>query len=263
MIEKKPSNITKRIELLLKEWNIKQKDLCEQIQISSPAISSLKRTDGVPSADTALKIANYFKVDPTWLVFGEIDFPKSYDSRPSEIYNRISKLLRKELGLDDSYDAFQNETTLVNFHGPILDYVSIADIMNWHADRSFPKTEELMQIAKHFNKTFDYIFKGYHSSKTSAKDDSNDNTFVVPKDEYNDYCRFKNYKYFVYSYDALYEPDKEYVRNLTNRLFRLRRVAENRDFDYDYMRQHPHEPPRQKDPNISDEEYEKKSKKRP
>lgn len=262
MNDRKANQISNRIDTLLKEWNIKQIDLSTKIDISSSAISSLKKTKGIPAADTALKIAYFFKVDPTWLIFGELDFPKSYDSRPSEIYNRIDKLLRKELGLDDKYNAFENETTIVNFHGPILEYVSIADIMNWRADRSFPKTEELMQIAKHFNKSFDYIFKGYHSPKTSAKEDSNDNTFVVPKDEYDDYCRFKNYKHFVYSYDALYDPDKEYIKTLTNRLFRLRLVAENRDFDYDYMRQHPHEPPRQKDPNISDEEYAKKSKKR-
>ncbi len=65
------NGIADRIELLLKEKGIKQKDLCEQIQISSPAISSLKRTDGIPAADTALKIACYFGVDPIWLVFGE------------------------------------------------------------------------------------------------------------------------------------------------------------------------------------------------
>ena len=48
---------------------------------------------------------------------------------------------------------------------------------------------------------------------------------------------------------------------MVQRLFRLRQRIENNDWDFDYNRQHPTEEPRQKDPDISDEEYAEKSKK--
>ena len=68
-------------------------------------------------------------------------------------------------------------------------------------------------------------------------------------------------KEIIWSYDALYKPDKKYVAQLIARLFRLRRYAEDRDFDFDYNNKHPTEPPRQKDPEISDEEYAERRKK--
>lgn len=54
---------------------------------------------------------------------------------------------------------------------------------------------------------------------------------------------------------------KKYIVPMVQRLFRLRRRIENNDWDFDYNRQHPTEKPRQKTPDISDEEYAEKSKK--
>ena len=45
---------------------------------------------------------------------------------------------------------------------------------------------------------------------------------------------------------------------MVQRLFRLRRRIENHDWDFEYNRQHPTEEPRQKDPDISYEEYAEK-----
>ena len=70
-MKSKNNGIGDRIELLLKERGIKQIDLTKKINISSSAISFLKKSDGIPAADTALKIAYYFGVDPVWLVFGQ------------------------------------------------------------------------------------------------------------------------------------------------------------------------------------------------
>ena len=98
--------------------------------------------------------------------------------------------------------------------------------------------------------------------ETPEKSSSNDNdVYTIPKAEYEDYCRFKDYKNFMQSYNYLYEPEKKYIVPMVQRLFRLRQRIENNDWDFDYNRQHPTEEPRQKDPDISDEEYAEKSKK--
>ena len=259
MNQKKQNSISSRIDDLLNQWGVSQKDLCTKINISSAALSSLRKSNGVPAADTAIAISEFFRVDPIWLIKGQLNFSDSYDSRPSEVYDRIQKLLREEQNIEDDYDQFYNVTTISNFHGPLLDYVSVLEIVNWHYNRSFPKVDDLLKIAKHFNKTYNYIAFGYETPEKSSNNDND--VYTVPKTEYEDYCRFKDYKYIMYSYDCLYEPDKKYISTMIQRLFRLRRRIENHDWDFEYNRQHPTEEPRQKDPDISDEEYAEKSKK--
>lgn len=97
------TGIADRIETLLKERGVKQRELSQKIGVSSPAISSLKKTDGMPSADTALKIACYFGVDPMWLVFGDnvpegelfSGVKKDGIIIPVEEYKRLKALERK------------------------------------------------------------------------------------------------------------------------------------------------------------------------
>lgn len=60
-----------RIDILIKKNNITQKKLCDSIGISSPAISSLRKTKGVPNAITAWKIADFFNVSTDWLITGK------------------------------------------------------------------------------------------------------------------------------------------------------------------------------------------------
>lgn len=259
MNSKKQYSIISRIDDLLNQWGVSQKELCDKIKISSAALSSLRKSNGVPAADTAIAISEFFRVDPIWLINGQLNFSDSYDSRPSEVYDRIQKLLREEQNIEDDYDQFYNITTISNFHAPLSDFVSVLDIVNWHYDRAFPKADDLLKIAKHFNKSYNYIAFGYDTPEKSsgnAKD-----VCTVPKAEYDDYCRFKDYKYFMYSYDCLYEPDQKYISTMVQRLFRLRRRIENTDWDFDYNNKHPTEPPRQKDPEISDEEYAERRKK--
>lgn len=253
MLEKHRYSVSDRIDSLLEEWNIMQKELCESINISSAAISSLRKSKGMPAADTALKIAGFFNVSPDWLVFGEIKFPKAFESRPSQIYDRIYKLLLEETKLPNPDFSEAQETTFEALHAPILALITKHELINWRDNRNYPSSDSLKAIAKHFNKSYDYIANGIYSRE--VEDFTNANSLLISQDEYEEYCKYKQYKSLIWSYNAMYEPDKKYIANLIKRLFRLRRTIENRDYDYDYNREHPLEEPRQKDPNISDEEY--------
>ncbi len=64
----------KRLDILLKLNNLKLEYLCEQINISQSAISNLRKCDGIPTADTTWKIANYFHISLDWLISGKINY---------------------------------------------------------------------------------------------------------------------------------------------------------------------------------------------
>lgn len=251
MKEKKTNKIMERVDSLLKERNITQRELCNAIGISSPALSGLRKTNGMPSADTALKLSSYFSVSPEWLITGEIVLPESFDSRPAVIIDRIDNLLNKDK--NEQSDHFKTFSIIHETFGPILHIVSLIDILNWHYDRCFPEIEKLLLLAKFFNTSFEYVVYGYEQTEEIKK--NNDNAKIVPKDEYDYYKNYEKYKTLFWSFDAMYEPDKKYIAQLIRRLFRLRRFAEGRDYDNAYNLEHPLEEPRQKDPNISDEEY--------
>ena len=133
---------------------------------------------------------------------------------------------------------------------PVANIVSCFDLYNWQFNRIIPSYFQIEGLAKHFHKPLSYIAEGIDNSIPVYIE-----TYKVSKDEYDHYKNYEQYKTLFWSYDAMYEPDKKYISNLIRRLFRLRRTVERRDFDIEYNRTHPLEEPRQKDPNISDEEY--------
>ncbi len=63
-----------RVDFLLAHYKISQIKMCKEIGITSPAISGLRRTNGMPSAAIAYKIANFFHVSLSWLISGVVDY---------------------------------------------------------------------------------------------------------------------------------------------------------------------------------------------
>ncbi len=68
--------ISQRIFELLKEKHRTQKELSEYTGISPAAISSWKSKNTNPSADKIVKIAEFFKVSPIYLLTGSSTLPK-------------------------------------------------------------------------------------------------------------------------------------------------------------------------------------------
>lgn len=62
----------KRLERLLKNKGLQQKDLAEKCGISSNGISTWKITGTLPRADIAIKIAKYLNVTVEYLITGEL-----------------------------------------------------------------------------------------------------------------------------------------------------------------------------------------------
>lgn len=243
--------LVSRIDELLKLRGEKRQDLCDNTGISLQTISNWKKQNSLPAVDSAIQIANYFEVSVEWLINGEIKLPANFDSRPSSIYNRIYNLLECE------HHRPAYTMTLKDLHKPISNIVSHNLLMNWRDDRILPDAQKLIEIAKYFKQSYLFLVTGDTGSMYTMKEVNGE---PIDAREYDLFRQYKKHQEIIWSYDALYKPDKKYVAQLIIRLFRLRRYAEHRDFDYDYNGQHPTEQPRQKDPDISDEEYQEKRK---
>lgn len=61
------SNFAKRLNLLLKQFNLSQKDLSDKVNIDRSLINKYIHKNINPSKENIKKIADYFDVNPAWL----------------------------------------------------------------------------------------------------------------------------------------------------------------------------------------------------
>lgn len=241
-----------RIDAILALMDKKRQDLCDATHITQQSISNWKKLNGLPSADTAIEIAKYLKVDTGWLINGTISLEISDNSKPEAIYNRIYAILRKETELPYPGYHAHNDSDYKKIHSPLNDIVDHITLTNWRENRSIPDPNTLAKISERLRKSLNYISTGNDEPvyKLSTKTGQE-----IDKKDYDDFCAFKKVQKLFWKYEGLFVPDKEIARELINRLFRLRHFAEGTDFDTKYARMHPGEGNRQRNPNISDEEY--------
>lgn len=69
-------DFVERIDLLLKEKNLKRSALCEAVEIDSTSISVWKKRGTIPSGDVCVKIAKYLNVDVEYLITGQKKEPE-------------------------------------------------------------------------------------------------------------------------------------------------------------------------------------------
>lgn len=60
-----------RVESLLKEKRLTQKELAEDLGLRRPTLSDWKKNGSVPAGDICLKIADYLGVSMEWLLTGK------------------------------------------------------------------------------------------------------------------------------------------------------------------------------------------------
>ena len=241
-----------RIDTILTLMGKKRQDLCDQTHITQQSISNWKKLNGLPSADTAIEIAKYLKVDTGWLINGTISLEISDNSKPEAIYNRIYKKLRSETELPYPDYHAHDDSDYKKIHSPLNDIVDHITLTNWRENRSIPDSYSLAKISERLHKSLNYISTGsdepvYKLSTESGK--------KIEETDYEDFCAFKKVQTLFWNYERLYTPDKKLVKDLIVRLFRLRHLAEGTDYDIKYARMHPGEGNRQRNPNVSDEEY--------
>ena len=60
-----------RVEVILKQKKLTQKELAEDLSLRRPTLSEWKRNGAVPAADVCIRIADYLNVSVEWLVTGK------------------------------------------------------------------------------------------------------------------------------------------------------------------------------------------------
>lgn len=256
MKEKQIDCFLRNVETLVSERALSKQSFCDMLKISRSSFVNWKSKASIPNGDIVSKIAEFFAVDPNWLIYGYIkNLPSNYDSTPAAVFERIYNLLLEETKIPNPDYHEVSEEDQVKIWKPVSNIISWFELHNWQFNRILPTYRQLRDLANHFNKPISYIADGINESIPDYIE-----TYKVPKMEYDNYKKYEAHKTLIWSYDALYAPDKKYIAQLIKRLFRFRLITEGRDFDFDYNSKHPLETPRQKDPNISDEEYEEKKK---
>ena len=84
-----------RIDKILKEKKRSQKDLSEHLQISSAQVfANWKQRDFIPSADIAVKIAQYLGTTVEYLITGEEKnvYKEKYDNLMKDVDSLIQKV---------------------------------------------------------------------------------------------------------------------------------------------------------------------------
>lgn len=74
-------DFVERIDLLLKEKNLKRSALCEAVEIDSTSISVWKKRGTIPSGDVCVKIAKYLNVDVEYLITGQKKEPEKVQTK--------------------------------------------------------------------------------------------------------------------------------------------------------------------------------------
>lgn len=87
-------NFISRLEALLNDRKISNKQMCLDIGITTSAVTTWKKRNTIPSADVVLKIAKYLDVSLEYLITGE----EKGDGKMERIKD-IAKELAQEVGL--------------------------------------------------------------------------------------------------------------------------------------------------------------------
>lgn len=89
-METKELNFGERVELLLKEKDVKPSDFYKGIGIVPQAFYDWKKKRQVPNAKSALKVAKYFGVSVEYLLTGETTNP--LQAKVEELQERLRKI---------------------------------------------------------------------------------------------------------------------------------------------------------------------------
>ena len=154
------NTLVERIDGCLKERNLKRLALCDAVGITPTAITHWKTQKSIPSADTAVKIAQYLDVSIDWLIFGTCaasDEPFS----PQQIASRIKNILVSLTG-SPSYDKQERWFT------PLNDILPLHSLNNWEAGRNYPDLAILEKIASSLSVQLQFLLTGTTDSEYDA-----------------------------------------------------------------------------------------------
>ncbi len=160
---------SKKIDTLIKELGLTQKDLAKQIDISPSTIATWKSKNILPPIKTISRIADFFQVSLEWLVTEEPSFDIAYIKNlelRKNIRNRIYETIGKKTNNPDT----DNEDSHNNFFSN-KPYLSYRIIYNWAMGRINLNEYILQDIAFTLCVTTEYLFGGATENTKNINDD--------------------------------------------------------------------------------------------
>ena len=86
-----------RVETLLKEKRITQKEMADTLSLRRPTLSDWKKNGAVPAGDICLKIADYLGVSVEWLISGKEAGLSKSERQLLSMFASLSSTHREEL----------------------------------------------------------------------------------------------------------------------------------------------------------------------
>lgn len=191
------SNLVERIDECLKNRNLKRQALCDAVGITPTAITHWTTRNSMPSADTAIKIANYLDVSVEWLICGE-QTNSNEASAPQNIASRIENALLFLTGIP-SYSEGDN------WFRPIQPIISIHTFYNWQTGRNYPDIAILQKIADALSVRFQFLLTG--------KNDSEYDSFT--------FTLANKYEFIIKGFHCLTDENQKVIDKLIAHLLKL------------------------------------------
>lgn len=198
------SDFGKKVEIVLLEMGISQRDFATRLGFSHGIVSSWKSMNKYPSVDTVLLVAKELQVSPEWLFTGDIDF----ETNDSVMRNFSRKAIRlrvyeslRDYSLsknpncsDFSEDYLSNEDILRKLHNKyFIDYeginsksVSYEALLNWSKGRCEIDVHQFTHWAIELNTSISYILTGMGNDTDNIPSSAEKSLLDVAKEYRNE-----------------------------------------------------------------------------
>ena len=201
-------NFVKRIDTILEQMHKKRQDLCEATGISPQAISNWKSLNRMPTVDAAIAISLFLKVEPEWLLTGQLSWDGYSETQPCQIYSRLYNLLK------DKTKA-QEPVSPKELHDYVKDIVDDSTLTNWSENRSIPDPEILYRLADYLGTSRPFLLANITGNMTEHPGIEGKK---ISLEEYNDFCNYKKNIQFTHLFAALKDSDKKLITEMLTRL---------------------------------------------
>lgn len=206
------STLVSKIDTILKQRNIKRQALADFCGINVQSFADWTRRGTLPNIETGLKIAKFLGVSIEWLL--DEDYENSwlpYDDKvtthdiwmsPCGILRRIDILIREQIPVGEGFDPYDDE----HLFDPILDIISIDQIIACYKNQYEPSMIQLFELAKRFNVSLEWLITG------------RDKTNIPNEDRYL-LGLAKQYPGLLKNYHCLPEKDQKILNDLITNIF--------------------------------------------
>ena len=201
-------NFVKRIDTILEQMHKKRQDLCEATGISPQAISNWKSLNRMPTVDAAIAISLFLKVEPEWLLTGQLSWDGYSETQPCQIYSRLYNLLK------DKTKA-QEPVSPKELHDYVKDIVDDSTLTNWSENRSIPDPEILYRLADYLGTSLPFLLANITGNMTEHPGIEGKK---ISLEEYNDFCNYKKNIQLTHLFATLKDSDKKLITEMLTRL---------------------------------------------